>query len=343
MEEEYQYATIIKPYAKFSRTYVGLDISAAEVFRNIKQFDWPSYVRACRERLHRVAAQSSIEIVVWSVDLDHERASIFHHILARGWLQGTLPLSLARALRPPPGYWHLDFLERGLRRGWHVEPILKAEVKLQQLQRYDRNGKRLEEPIPEQLLARALTETNWRLLISPSDSPWAYINTATQRIYERQYQTTDTSESDGNEYDRKLSYERVETGDELQIEDLPGLWRAAGVTEDLIRVLLARAEGVKWRELPEYLTERTGELFDQRRVEAIRGKLRTLKRRLRAAGMAASQWKPRSADGTVYRERVPDGGPWFGRWTYAHKYSGEELEVLGDLARQEWIKLFREQ
>jgi hypothetical protein len=47
MQEEYQYATIIKPYVKFSRTYVGLDISAAEVFRNIKQFDWPSYVRAC--------------------------------------------------------------------------------------------------------------------------------------------------------------------------------------------------------------------------------------------------------------------------------------------------------
>ena len=280
--------------------------------------------------------------MVWSVDLDHERASIFHHILARGWLQGTVPLSLARALRPPPGYWHLDFLERGLRRGWHVEPILKAEVKLQQLQRYDRNGKRLEEPIPEQLLARALTETNWRLLISPTDSPWAYINTATQRIYERQYQTTDTSESGGNEYDRKLSYERVETGDELQIEDLPGLWRAAGLTEDLIRVLQARAEGLKWRELPEYLRDRTGAPFDRRRVEAARGKLRRLKSRLRAAGLAASQWKPRSTHATVYRERVPDGVPWGGRWTYAHRYQGEELEVLGDLARQERIKLFRE-
>jgi hypothetical protein len=223
-----------------------------------------------------------------------------------------------------------------------VEPILKAEVKLQQLQRYDRNGKRLEEPIPEQLLARALTETNWRLLTSPSDSPWAYINTATQRIYKRHYQATDESESDGNEYDKKLSHERIETGDELQIEDLPGMWRAAGVTEDLIRVLQARAEGVKWRELPEYLTDRTGELFDRRRVEAIRGKLRTLKSRLRAAGLAASQWKPRSTDGTAYRERVPDGVSWRGRWTYAHRYQGEELEVLGDLARQEWIKLFRE-
>ena len=342
MQEEYQYATIIKPYANFSRTYIGLDISAAEVFRNIEQFDWPNYMRSCSERLHRVAAQSSIEIVVWSVDLDHERASIFHHILARGWLQGTLPLSLARALRPPPGYWHLDFLARGLQRGWRVEPILKAAVELQQLQRYDRGGKRLEEPIPEQLLARALTETHWRLLISPKDAPWAYINTATQRIYKQHYQATDEPESGGNEVDQKLSYEGITTGDELQIEDLPGVWQAAGVTEDLIRVLQARAEGLKWRELPEYLTERTGELFDRKRVEATRGKLRTSKSRLRAAGLAASKWKPRSTDGTVYRERVPDGGPWGGRWTYAHRYGGEELEILADLACQERIKLFRE-
>src|SRR6202035_4054081 len=61
-------------------------------------------------------------------------SSSIGHILARGWLQGTLPLSLARALRPPPGYWHLDFLERGLQTGWRVEPILKAAVELQQLQ-----------------------------------------------------------------------------------------------------------------------------------------------------------------------------------------------------------------
>jgi len=103
MKEEYQYATILKPYAKFSRTYVGLDISAAEVFRNIKQFDWPNYVRACRERFHRVAARNSIEIVVWSVDLDHESASIFHHIHVRGWLQGTLPFSTCLCGRNRPG------------------------------------------------------------------------------------------------------------------------------------------------------------------------------------------------------------------------------------------------
>jgi hypothetical protein len=68
-----------------------LDISAAGVFRNIKQFELPSYVRACRETLHRIAAQHSIEILVWSVDLDHERASIFHHIHVRGW--STAPSS----------------------------------------------------------------------------------------------------------------------------------------------------------------------------------------------------------------------------------------------------------
>jgi hypothetical protein len=132
------------------------------------------------------------------------------------------------------------------------------------------------------------------------------------------------------------------TGDELHIEDFPGVCRVAGLTDDLVEVLLARAAGKKWSELPESLTNQTGELVDARMVEARRAKLSRWRGRLRAAGFAASRWKPPSASRTVYRERVPDGVPWGGRWTYAHRYQGEELEIVGHLSRDVLRKLVRE-
>ncbi len=341
MQDEFQYRAKIRPDPKTDRTNVSLEISARAVFRNWKDFDWPNYVRACRQSLHRVAAQDSMEILAWSIDLDFDRKSVFHHVRVRGLLRETRPLRIIRALRPPPGYWDLDFMTRCVERGGRMERLLKAQVEWQRLQRHDRTGKRLEDPIPQQLLARALTETNWRLLLSPSDSPWAYINTATQRMYKRQYQATDESDNDGDEIDQKPSCARIATGDELELEDTPALWRAAGLTEDSVRVLRAKVAGKKWNELPEYLTKQTGASFDARRVEAARGELRRRKSKLRAAVLAASRWRPPSTSHTVYRERVPDGARWSGLWTYAHRYHGEELEVLGDLARHERSKLFR--
>jgi hypothetical protein len=177
---------------------------------------------------------------------------------------------------------------------------------------------------------------------SPSDLPWAYINTATQRIYARQYQEAQESATDGNEYDQKLSYERVASGDELHLRDLPGLWRAAGLTGDLIAVLRARAEGRHWRELAEYLTNQSGKSFTRSQVEASRGKLRRLQNKLCATALAASQWRRRSSHATIYRERVPDGGQWKGLWAYAHAYEGEELEILREIVFHERRRLFRE-
>jgi hypothetical protein len=341
MQNEFQYRTKVRPDPKADGTNVSLEISAQAIFRKLERFNWENYVRECRRSLHRVAAQESMDLVVWSIDLDFDRESVFHHVRVRGALRGMSPVLIIRALRPPPGYWNLDFLTRGLERGWRVGPDLKAHVEWQRLKRHDRSGKRLADPIPQQLLARALTETNWRLLISPSDSPWAYINTATQRMYERHYEETVESEKYAKEIDQKLSYKRIASGDELQLEDTPALWRAADLNQDSVQVLRARATGKKWHELPEYLTNQTGASFDGRRVEAARGALRRGNCKLCATAIANTKWKPPSTGGTVYKERLPDGEPWNGLWTYAHRYRGEELEVLGDLARQEWNKLFR--
>jgi hypothetical protein len=238
----------------------------------------------------------------------------------------------------------IDSLKGGLQHGWPVKQILKAWVEFQQLQRYDRNAKRLEEPIPEQLLALAVTGSDWHRLISPSDKPWAFINTATQRIYERHYRETDESE---RAYDPTFSCEQIDrgsqpTGDEFVIEDILNVLRTAGCTEDLMAIVIAKAKGRKWRELPEYLTGQTGTLWDARRVEAARGRLRRERRRLRAVALESLQWKPRQTDGTVYRQRLPDGALWNGVWTYEHTYKGKELQLLRDIALQEWRDLLRQ-
>ncbi len=109
----------------------------------------------------------------------------------------------------------------------------------------------------------------------------------------------------------------------------------------MVNVLTAKeAVGKKWDELPEYLTRQSGTLWDVRRVEAARGRLRRRKDKLRAAGVASSKWKPRQTDGNVYRERLPDGALWNGLSTYAHRFQGEELEILNEVRLHEWMKLF---
>jgi hypothetical protein len=341
MQDAYQYRNAIEPNPRLNVTNVSLKISVPAVFESLEEFDWEGYVEACRRSLYRVAARESMEVLLWSTDLDFDEQLVCHHVCVRGVLRGTLPLLIVRALRPPPGYWNLDFLARGVGLAWRMERILKAQVEAQHLKRYDRAGKRLEDPIPSQLLARALVETNWRLLISPSDAPWAYINQATQRVYERQYEETAESENQGREVGPQRSNGPCETGDALQLEVTPDLWRAAGITEEVVAVLEARAAGKQWHELPEYLTALTGTSFDSRRIEAARGKLRRRQDKLRIVGLAASHWGPRPGWETVYLERLPHGEPWSGHRTYAHKYQGEELEVMGDLMRQERSKLFR--
>ena len=341
MTTENTYGWAIRPDLKACLTHVSVEISAPAVFRNWKRFDWPKYVRGCRESLHRVSAAESIDLVISSTDLDFERELITHQICVRGILPGMLSLRIIRALRPPPGYSTLDFLKRALERGWRMEQILKACVESQRLKRHGRDGKLLEDPLPAQLLARAVMGTNWSLRISPLDSPWAYINRATHRIFNREYPATHESGWNGNDFDQKLFWKGMESGDELHLEDTSSVCRAAGLTEDLIAVLRAQAEGLTWRQMPEYLTDQTGILFDRRRVEAVRGNLRRRKNKLRSAGLAASQWKPSSTSGTVFRERLPDGKLWNGRWTFAHRYHGEELEILGDVIRQGLSKLFR--
>jgi hypothetical protein len=344
MEKEFQYKSSIKLDCNADRTYIRLEIHAAGVFSKAKESYRLNYLRTCSQHLHRVAAQKSIQILVWSVELNPEHESIVHHITVRGVLYGTLPLPIARALRPPPGYWKIDLLARGLQKGWRVERILKASVEYQRLQRHDRNGRRLEEPLPAQLLMRAIQETDWRGLIGPCDKPWAYINTATQRIYARHYQETD--EADRQEANSTLPQNQIDsgiqaTGDDLVVENIRNVFRAAGCTKDMVDVLTAKeAEGKKWYELPEYLTRQTGALWDMRRVEAARGGLRRRKDKLRAAGVASSKWKPRQTDKSVYRERLPDGALWNGLSTYAHRFQGEELEILNEVLLHEWMKLF---
>jgi hypothetical protein len=149
---------------KVNRTYLGFEIFVPGIFGEAKKFDWPKYFDACRQNLYRIGAEQSLEILCWSVEPNEERESICHAIAVRSALEGCLPVRLTRALRPPKGYSIIDFLARSLQKNWRIEQILKGHVEAQRLQRYDRNGKRLREPIPSQLLARAILESDWRML-----------------------------------------------------------------------------------------------------------------------------------------------------------------------------------
>jgi hypothetical protein len=341
MENDFQHRFKIEPLPKSELTNVTLEISAKAVFRNLSKFDFGHYFNECHLSLKRVAAQESVEIVVSSVDLDFEHEWVVHRVCMRGVWRGLEPLRIMRALRPPPGYWDLDFLRRGVEKDWPMEPALKARVEYQGLKRYDHTGKRLEEPIPQQLLARAVTETHWGLLISPSDKPWAYISTATKQLYERLYPEDDPSEDFDDKVDVRQSLAEIATSDEREVVDFPGLCRAASLPEDSVLVLEGLGAGKTWRELPEYLTKQTGASFGRRRVEAARGNLRRRKSELREIALAASHWKPRWTRGMGYRERVPDGALWGGLSTYAHRYQGKELDIMAEVMRQERSKLFR--
>lgn len=349
MQDDLRITKMIRWDRKVDCTYVSVRISAPSAIFNSKKLNWENYVEACRQSLYRLATQESTEILVWSVDLDweDELTLITHQVYARGLLPGALPMRFARALQPARGYLTVELLARALEQGWPAERLLKYHVESNRVQRHDRAGRRLEDPIPEQLLARAVSDTGWRRLISPTDKPWAFINETTQRIFEREYADRNRSTALQQKYASASSQRRngkqadfQPTGDELVIENILGILTAAACTTDSISVLTGRARGKKWRDLPEYLTGETGTSWDRRRVEAARASFVRRKGELRAAALASSQWKPRPNGQTVYRERLPDGSSWNGLWTYSHVYQGEEPEVLRNVMAKERVKLF---
>lgn len=346
MKREFGFAFAIKPDRKADRTHIDVRITVPRVLEEPSP-EWEKYLAECQESLDRAADKESIEILAWSTDLDFEDelAVISHHVTARGLLPGRIPLSFTRALSPARGYASLEFLSCALRNGWPIDAVLKRSVESNYLQRYDRNGKRLADPLPAHLLAIAILESGWRGLVSPSDNPWAYINQVTQRIYQRGY-TEGNGSADPLELVTELSQEQNResvdatiAGDGLAVENIRDILRSV-CSEDAVSVAMARAEGKKWNELPAHLSGLTGTCWDHRRVEAARGSFRRQKGKLRACALKASQWK-RPNGGTVYRERLPDGEAWNGHWTYTHSLQSENLEVHREVIANERRNLFR--
>jgi hypothetical protein len=228
MKNEFGLTTKINWDRKADRTHVYVKFSAPLVFRNSKNVEWEKYVAECRKSLHRVAAEESIEILVWSIDLDWEEelTLITHHVYARGLLPGVTPNRIARALRPARGYATLDALARALKNDLPVYPLLKRAVESNRLQRHDRNRKRLADPIPAHLLALALGSPEWRRMISPCDKPWAYINRTTQHIYRRSYaegigsaNPQEVVTEPSHEQSRRV-VDSTPAGDELAVENI---------------------------------------------------------------------------------------------------------------------------
>ncbi len=264
------------------------------------------------------------------------------HVDVRGVFLGTGPLQVVRALRPCRDYRRLAFLARAVRNDWRAQSAFRDAVETKKLCRFDRHGVRLEEPLPSQLLMRAITETNWRSLISPSDKPWAYVNTATKLIYRKWYRVKPDLHVHASVDDGDLEHydDSKDSGDELYVDDIPKALHAAGFSNDAITVLNAKAER-RLSELQSNLTDAAGKPLSALQVEALRRKVRREAKKIRAKMVAASTWKPGSSSGTVYRERLPDGELWQGLWTYAHKYQGEELELLLLVMREERKNLFK--
>jgi hypothetical protein len=81
----------------------------------------------------------------------------------------------------------------------------------------------------------------------------------------------------------------------------------------------------KWRELPEYVFNKTGSLWNARRVEASRARLRRLEDKLRNVALARFERRPRL--------KVWDGVPaTFSRWGPLNGLlvltSARELKIL---------------
>lgn len=290
-------------------TYIGVAVSVPRIFCN-PSTEWDRYLAQCGESLECVAAQESVQIQTWSTALSVEDGltRITHHVHAVGEVTGVTPSRLQWSLAPTRDYQLLDLLSRALKEGVLVDSHLKRATEGNCL-RYDRAGKRLPDPIPAQLLALALQEPGWRGLVSPGDNLWAYINTATRRIYERSYAETGSPnplkdvELSPAQIDKRS--QSVGDGDQLFIENLSDVALKSGCSADAASVMVARESGTKWKELPELLTGQTGTEWGPLRVEAARASIRQKKDKLLASAWVGSQWKARSSQAGIYRERVP--------------------------------------
>jgi hypothetical protein len=326
----------VKPDAKRNSTYVGLKISLSEDGQDFRHINWENYYRDCHKSLQAAARKHGLEIIVWTVEMDESYTSVSHLVTLRGILYGALPLQIMRALRPCRAYRFLGFLESAVRKDWRVQLFLNRLVESEKLHRCDYHGDPLADPIPLQLLMRAITEAPWQCLISPADKPWAYINTATQRISERHYQTGEKPYR-GIDPDKR---DATETGDGLHIADTPRMLQDVGVGGDAIAVLKAKAEGRRSLDIQSHLADSAGNSISARKAKARR-ELRTKANTMYAAAMAASTWRPRSSSDPVYRERLPDGKPWGGLWTFAHTLQGEDLELMRQIVDDERKNLYR--
>ena len=347
MKQEFGLTGMTQWDSSTGATYVGVSISVPRIFHNPSP-EWKQYLVECRKSLDRVAAQESIEIQEWSTNLTFEDGltRITHHVFAYGELTGATPNLLQWALAPARDYETLDILARALHEGVLIESHLKRAAECN-CPRYDHDGKLLPEAIPTLLLAMALSTPGWRGLVCPSDNPWAYINKTTQLIYQRYYATGNGTADPqgvvaGTSRDQNLKESDSTTiGDELVVENIFDIVQNSECSTDATIVEIARAQGKKWNELPEYLIGLTGTCWDRRRVETARGSFRRQKGKLRAAALAGSNWKPRPNGGSVYRERVPDGAAWNGLWTYSHTLQGDDLEIYREVMFNERKKLFR--
>ena len=341
MNQDFDCSWAIKLDSKHDQTLMGLNVAIPGGIQDFENIDWKRYFEDCRASLRAVASKHGLEIIVWSIDFDEQYTSVSHLVAVRGVLFGALPLQLVRAIRPTGDYRMLGFLARAIRKDWRLD--LSKVVESQKLCRYERRGTRLEDAVASQLLMSALNETRWHRLIRPSAKPWAYINTATKRIYERHYQDkknrNDCTLTDAG--DRERSYDSTDSGDELHIPDIPKTLRAAGFANDAIKVMKAKAEGRRLSGLQSHLTDCAGKPMSAREVEALRGKLRRGAKKMLEVAMGASAWKSRSSSSTVYRERLPDGEFWQGLWTYAHKFQGMDVDILQAVMSHERRNLYK--
>jgi len=331
MNQKFGESWAVKPDAKRNSTYVGLTIALPD--HDFRSVEWEKYYRDCRESLDAVARQHGLKIIHSVIELSQPYTSVEHRVTLGGVLWGTLPLQVMRALRPSRAYRVLRHLESAVRNDWPVELLLRTLVESQRLHVQDRHAKRLPDPIPSQLLMRAITEGCWQGLISPKDNPWAYINTVTQRISARYYETKQelTSVVDASTCDS------AEAGTEIIIADLKKPLQSVGISNDAIAVLQAKGQTQRSSQEQAYLADRPAN-WSHARLAKARRELRTRRKDIRSAVMAASRLKPRSSRALVYKERVPE---WGGRWTYAHSFQGEELELMNQIMKQERKNLYK--